>query len=259
MYVKMVKRALLETDKRLLGKFLWIMGVRGIRSVLKHQRRLKRGEFFPPFLYVAVTNTCNLRCQGCWIDVSAKQERISVDAMTRMIADAQKLGNAFFGIVGGEPFAHPELLEIFERHPDCYFQVFTNGQLITNPIAERLRQLGNVTPLVSIEGSHVVSDQRRGRPDVFSKSMQGLQHCLNHKLLTGVCTSVCRSNIDDLVTEDWLDRLIAMGVVYTWFHVYRPVGPKPFPELRLSPDQQLPRRRLAVQMRGLKPSAILDA
>jgi MoaA/NifB/PqqE/SkfB family radical SAM enzyme len=38
-------------------------------------------------------------------------------------------------------------------HPDCYFQVFTNGQLITDDIAQQLARLGNVTPLISIEGS----------------------------------------------------------------------------------------------------------
>src|SRR5579884_2801603 len=42
----------------------------------RHKRRLKRGEFFPPFLYVSIINSCNLRCQGCWVDVAAKQEII---------------------------------------------------------------------------------------------------------------------------------------------------------------------------------------
>ncbi|MEC9010467.1 MAG: hypothetical protein VX877_14475, partial [Planctomycetota bacterium] len=48
MYLKMAKRFLLETDKRLAWKFFRIMGVGGVRSVLKYRRRLKRGEFFPP-------------------------------------------------------------------------------------------------------------------------------------------------------------------------------------------------------------------
>ena len=259
MYIQMAKRAILETDKRLLWKFLWRMGLRAPWSVLKHKRRMKRGEFFPPFFYVAVTNTCNLRCQGCWMDVTAKQERVSLDAMTRLITEAQQMGNVFFGLVGGEPLLHPELMQIFERHPDCYFQVFTNGHFLTDDVAKELRRFGNVTPLVSIEGSKLISDQRRGRTEVYDKSIQGLQNCLNNKLLTGVCTSVCKTNIDDLVTEAWVDRLIEMGVFYTWFHVYRPVGPNPCPELALSPEQQLRVRRFVVQMRATKPIAIIDA
>ena len=62
MYLKMAKRFLLETDKRLAWKFFRIMGLGGVRSVLKYRSRLKRGEFFPPFLYVSIINSCNLRC-----------------------------------------------------------------------------------------------------------------------------------------------------------------------------------------------------
>ena len=74
MYLRMAKRVLLETDKRLVAKFLWNMGVKGTLSVVKYKRRMKAGKFFPPFLYVSVINSCNLRCQGCWVDVAAKQD-----------------------------------------------------------------------------------------------------------------------------------------------------------------------------------------
>src|SRR5262244_453823 len=141
MLLKMAKRLLLETDKRLHWKLAWNMGWKGMLSVERHKRRLKRGEYFPPFLYVSIINSCNLRCQGCWVDVAAKQETIKPDAMHRLIREAKAMGNVFFGIVGGEPFMHPQLLDMLAAHPDCYFQVFTNGQFITNDVAQRLRQL----------------------------------------------------------------------------------------------------------------------
>ena len=31
----------------------------------------------PPFLYISITNACNLRCQGCWVDVDKPQHLIS--------------------------------------------------------------------------------------------------------------------------------------------------------------------------------------
>src|SRR5687768_9284490 len=107
MYLKMAKRVLLETDKRLLWKLAYNFGYKGMRAVQKHKSRLRRGEFFPPFLYISVVNSCNLRCQGCWVDVAAKQQTIDAAAMHRMIGEAQQMGNAFFGILGGEPFMHP--------------------------------------------------------------------------------------------------------------------------------------------------------
>ncbi len=111
------------------------------------------------------------------------------------------MGNVFFGIVGGEPFLHPELLDMLAAHPDCYFQIFTHGQFITRDIAKRMRELGNVSPLISVEGTATVSDERRGRTDVLSKTMQGLQNCLDEKVFTGVCTSLCQTNFADLMTE----------------------------------------------------------
>lgn len=258
MYLRLAKRLLLETDKRLLVKLVWNFALKGVWSVQKHKARLKRGEFFPPFLYVSIINSCNLRCQGCWVDVSAKQARIEPAAMNRLIAEAKAMGNSFFGILGGEPFMHPEILEILGNHRDCYFQVFTNGHFITDDVAKKLREFGNVTPLISVEGNEIVSDERRGRERVYNQTMQGLESCLKHKVMTGVCTSLCQTNFD-LLSEKWLDRLIEMGVLYTWFHIYRPVGPDAKPELSLTPEQQLECRRFVVEMRAKKPIVIIDA
>lgn len=259
MYLKMAHRLLWETDKRLLANFAWNFGWRGMLSVQRFKRRLKRGEYFPPFLYISMLNSCNLRCQGCWVDVAAKQEKIPEEAMHRLIHEAVEAGNSFFGILGGEPFMHKELLDILGQHPDCYFQIFTNGQLITPEIAGRMREMGNVTPLVSVEGTEIVSDQRRGKKDVLSRTLNGLQNCLDARLLTGVSTSLCKTNFEDLLQESWLDRLIEMGVMYAWYHTYRPVGPEPNPDLALTPQQQRQVRRFVVEMRCRKPIALIDA
>lgn len=259
MYLRMAKRLLWETDKRLLWKLAYQAGWKGLRSVQKHKRRLKCGEFFPPFLYISIINSCNLRCQGCWVDVGSKQTKIDIESLHRTVNQAKAMGNAFFGILGGEPFMHKELLDFLEGQPDVYFQVFTNGHFITDEVAQRLRKMGNVTPLISVEGSEIVSDERRGRPEVFNQTMQGIQNCLNHKVFTGVCTSVCRTNIDDLVSDRWVDSLIEMGVMYCWFHVYRPMGPEPKPELALEPDQLRRVRQFVVDTRATKPIIVIDA
>jgi len=259
MWLKMAKRVLLETDKRLLWKLGWNMGFKGAISVLRHKSRLKRGEYFPPFLYVSIINSCNLRCQGCWVDVAAKQQTITVEAFGELVREAKQMGNVFFGIVGGEPFMHPQIFELLEAHPDCYFQIFTNGHFITDAKAKRLRKMGNVTVLISVEGTEIISDQRRGRADVLSKTMQGLHNCLNNRVMTGVCTSICTTNIDDLLREEWIDRLVEMGVLYTWFHVYRPMGTKPNMDLCLTKEMALRVRQFVVDMRVAKPIVIIDA
>jgi len=258
MLLQLLRRLLTESDKRLLWKLAWNMGWKGMLSVQRHKARLRRGEVFPPFFYVSIINSCNLRCQGCWVDVAAKMEAMAPEAFHTMVRQAQDMGNVYFGIVGGEPFMHPHLFELLEPHADCYFQVFTNGHFITDEKAQRLRAMGNVTPLISIEGTELVSDERRGRKGVLSKSLQGVQTSIRNKLFTGVCTSLCQTNFNDLLNERWIDRLIDLGVMYTWFHVYRPMGPDANPELSLTPAQQKEARQFVVEMRAKKPIIIID-
>jgi MoaA/NifB/PqqE/SkfB family radical SAM enzyme len=258
MIFTLARRMLSEVEPRLLWKFAFNFGFKGMISVERFKSRLRRGVHFPPFLYISVINSCNLKCQGCWVDVQSPRKMIDKPTLNRVIRDAKRKGNSYFGILGGEPFIHPDLLDIFDAHPDCYFQVFTNGQLITEAVAKRLRIAGNVTPLISVEGTSTVSDERRGRLNVLNRTMMGLANCKAEGLITGVATSVCQTNIDDLLSEAWLKRLIELGVHYAWFHTYRPVGPEPSFQLALTPEQILKVRRFVVEMRSKHPIAIVD-
>ncbi|MHC5064094.1 MAG: radical SAM protein [Planctomycetota bacterium] len=255
----MASRMLRSTDKRLLWKFAYNFGFKGMLSVQRFKRRLKKGQVFPPFLYISITNTCNLRCQGCWVDVTKPRQVIEFDDLDKLITNAKKHGNRFFGILGGEPFLHPELMRVLEAHPDCYFQIFTNGHFITDEVAADLRRIGNASPLISIEGTEIISDERRKGKRVLEKTMAGIEACIRNRLITGIASSVCASNFKDLVQEKWVDRLIEIGVHYAWFHTYRPVGPDANPDLALTPEQVIATRQFVVRMRNEKPIAFVDA
>ncbi|NNE93606.1 MAG: radical SAM protein [Verrucomicrobiales bacterium] len=252
-------RILKTADTRHLAKFMWNFGVKGVRSVNLFKKRMKEGIYFPPFIYISVLNSCNLRCQGCWVDVDKPQVKIDLENLNAIVNDAKQHGNSFFGILGGEPMMHPDLFDFFAQHPDCFFQLFTNGQMITEKKAKQLRQLGNVTPLISIEGTEVVANERRGGKDVLNRTLRGLDNCLENKILTGVATSLCQTNIDDLLTEKWLRTLIDRGVHYAWYHTYRPVGPQIHEELALTPEQARKVRQFVVDMRVKLPLGIIDA
>ena len=252
-------RTMRSTDARLIWKFAYNFGYKGVRSVQRFKQRLRQGVTFPPFLYISITNSCNLRCQGCWVDVDKPQHLISFDDMNNLINNAKQHGNSFFGILGGEPFMHPDLIRILKAHPDCFFQIFTNGHHITDQMASQLHEAGNATPLISVEGTASISDTRRGRANVLNRTLEGIRASVRHGLITGVATSVCQTNIDDLVREKWIDELITMGVHYCWFHTYRVVGPVPNPQLALTPEQVLKVRRFVMDMRNRKPIGLIDA
>jgi len=257
---------LTEPDKRLLWKFVYNMGWKGMRAVNRFEKRMKKGEdTFPAFLMISVTNDCNLHCQGCWVTPSKPPVNMPPGTLDRIISEAKTKGSYFFGILGGEPLMYGDagagsaLFDVLARHPDCYFQVFTNGTLLTDDIARRMRQLGNVSPLVSIEGLEEVSDERRGGTGVYRRAIDGVRACCGERLITGVATSVCASNFDDLVSDKFVGDLVGMGVLYVWYYIFRPVGPDPSPGLALTEEQILALRRFIVDSRARHPIMIIDA
>jgi MoaA/NifB/PqqE/SkfB family radical SAM enzyme len=259
MITQLGRRMMIETDKRLLAKFIFNFGWKGMRAVRRFRKRVRRGEYFPAFLFLSVTNKCNLNCQGCWVTSTNPAQQLTPETMDRIISQSKRQGTYFFGILGGEPLMHHGIFDLLHNHPDCYFLLFTNGTLITDETAKKMHRLGNVSPLISIEGKEVVSDQRRGGSQVYSRTMHGLSHCRNHHLITGVATSVCKSNIDDLASEPFIHELIKLKVHYLWYYIYRPVGPNPSPELALSQEEVLALRRFMVDIRKKVPLLVVDS
>ena len=251
-------RVLKQVDKRLLWKASYNLGWKAMRAINKYKKRIKKGELFPAFLMISVTNQCNLKCQGCWVSIDNSSKGMNPDTLNNIIIASKNKGSYFFGILGGEPVMYPHLIDVLEKHPDCYFQLFTNGTLLTDDVAKKLRKLGNVSPLISIEGLEDVSDIRRGANRVYDRSMNGIDACLRNKLLTGVATSVCKSNFNDLVSEEFVDKCVKKGVHYLWYYIYRPVGPNPCNELALSEEEILKLREFIVNIRTKAPIMVID-
>ncbi len=259
MILQLARRMLTEPDPRLIRRFAVNAGWKGMRALRRLRRTPPGAGLVPPFLFISLTNDCNLSCQGCWVTPSKPPTAIPPETLDRLITQWQHRGSSFFGLLGGEPLLHPGLFDVIARHPEAYFQLFTNGTLLTDAVAARLRELGNVTPLISIEGRDAAGDERRGGRGVFGRAMEALDHCRRHRLITGVATSVCRTNIDDLACEEFLRELIGHGVHYAWYYIYRPVGPRPTPEIALDADGVLRLRRFLVDVRARVPIMVVDA
>ncbi|MCY1635236.1 radical SAM protein [Marinifilum sp. D737] len=251
-------RILRTVDLKLLWKLGYNLGFKGMKAVAKHKKRLKKGELYPAFMMISVTDNCNLNCQGCWVTINNTSKGMDVETLENIINSSKKKGSYFFGLLGGEPLMYPQLFDVIERHSDCYFQMFTNGTLLTDEVAQRLRKLGNVSPLISVEGLQDVSDIRRGAKNVYGRTMTGIDSAINNKLFTGVATSVCKSNFKDLVSEEFVNSCIKKGIHYLWYYIYRPVGERPTTELALSEKEILELRQFMVDIRVKAPLMIID-
>jgi MoaA/NifB/PqqE/SkfB family radical SAM enzyme len=254
-----ILKNILRTDSKCRRKFIYNFGWKGLRGFSKFQKRKKRGEMFPAFQFISVTNDCNLKCQGCWVTKGEKSESLDIDKVNQIIIECKKYGSYFFGILGGEPLMYKSLLDIFKLHPDCYFQLFTNGTLLTDKVAEELRKCANVTPLISFEGNETVADVRRGGNHVYQRTLQAVVTATDHRLVTGVAVSVCKSNIEMALSDEFISMLHDQGVIYLWYYIYRPSGENPCYDLALSQEEILRLRSFLVDGRGKYPIVLIDS
>ena len=255
---KNVWRIARNSTPKALWKILYNFCWRNYRNMAAFERRQAKGEpFFPAFVMISVTETCNLRCSGCWVSPNGRKQ-LSTEQLNGIIEQSKAQGSYFFGILGGEPLMYKGLWEVLERHSDCYFQLFTNATLITDDIAERMRRLGNITPLISIEGLKEESDARRGRDNVYERTLAGLRACRKAKLIFGVAASIGRSNYDELVSRKHIEDMAREGAAYLWYYIYRPVGNNPIIENALSKEQIRDFRVFLSEQRVDAPLFIID-
>jgi len=249
----------ISADRKCRRKFLVNMGWKGFLGFRKYRRRLKNGFLFPAFQFISITYDCNLRCQGCWVTADGTPDYMPLEKINSVIEAGKRHGSYFNGILGGEPLMHPDLMEIFRAHPDCYFQLFTNGTMLTRQTASELRSLGNITPLISFEGDEVVADTRRGGHNIFNRTMEAIRNAVSEKLITGVAVSVCKSNIDMALSDEFVNMLHDMGVLYLWYYIYRPAGSNPSYELALDQDEICRLREFLVEGRNRFPMVLIDS
>ena len=249
----------IKSDPKCRKKFLINMGWRGAMGFMKFRRRKKKGKLFPAFQFISITNDCNLKCQGCWVSNEGPKKYMQFDKINSIIESAKKQGSYFFGILGGEPFMHKDLTEIFKTHADSYFQLFTNGTLFTEHLASQLRDFGNVTILISLEGDENVADIRRGGHNVYDRTLKAIQTATSAGLITGVAISVCKSNIEMALSEEFVYKLHDLGVLYIWYYIYRPAGSKPNYDLALNSADIFRLRKFLVGGRTKFPMVLIDS
>lgn len=253
----MIKQ-ILHTDRRCLKKFATNLIFKGARSLKRYNNGLKSGQFFPAFHFISVTDECNLNCQGCWVTGKSEKKSLSPEKLDQIITEVKQKQSYFFGILGGEPLMYKPLFEIFRKHNDCYFQLFTNGTLLHADVAEELRKCANVTPLISFEGDVSVADIRRGGSRVFEKTSNAIDISTKTGLITGVAISVCKSNFEMALSHEFIQSLVDKRVSYLWYYIYRPVGNNAMVELALDPEQINQLRKHIVHARTKYSLAIID-
>jgi len=237
-----ISQATFDKAASVLGKDLLVE--KGLRLRKAQEFVKKYGFAQPSFLLISPTHGCNLHCVGCYADSDEKVQKLDYDIFDRMVTEAYDYwGNQFIVISGGEPLSYRSqgktLLDIAESHPNMYFMFYTNGTLITPEIARRMANLGNIIPMVSLEGWREKTDARRGK-GVFDKAMAALDLMYEEGVIYGVSLTATKENCEEILSEEFIDFLFdEKHVRIAWIFHYLPIGRSYTLELMPTPEQRI--------------------
>ena len=198
----------------------------------------------PTFVLISPTKRCNLRCIGCYASSSsANAEKLDYEIVDRILTEKKKLWGSHFTVIsGGEPLMWKsngkDLIDIVAKHRDQYFLMYTNGTLIDEKMAQRMAEVGNITPAISVEGFEEETDARRGR-GVHKRILRAFENLRNSGVPFGISITATRQNAELILSDEFMDFYFEQqGAVYGWIFQYMPIGRSYTLDLMVTPEQR---------------------
>lgn len=213
------------------------------------------------YLFLEITQRCNLQCRHCGSDCSAKAHPnelsagewvAQLDAIARDVDVKQLL----LVLTGGEPFCAPhlpQLLDAIKRH-GMAFGMVTNGYALD---ARRLQQVvaaGCQSITISLDGLQESHDWLRGVDGSFARAVRAVELCTAGKSLPffDVVTCVGPRNLHEL---GQVEELLRARHVPHWrlFCIFPRGRAKGDAELLLTDDQASAMFRFIAERRRVSP------
>jgi MoaA/NifB/PqqE/SkfB family radical SAM enzyme len=198
----------------------------------------------PGFLVISPGKACNLRCPDCYADSATEKNALDYDILSRIVREAkEKWSIPFFTLTGGEPLFYRNkgkgVLDLCAENQDCMFLMYTNGFLINRKVAERMAEVGNITPAVSVEGMRERTDARRGK-GAFDRVLAAIHEMQRAGVPFGLSLTASSRNADELLDDEFVDFFFGrQRAAYAWIFHYMPMGRNPNPDVMPTPEQRM--------------------
>jgi radical SAM protein with 4Fe4S-binding SPASM domain len=170
---------------------------------------LRLGRDRKPIVVWNSTPSCNLRCVHCYYsaEMENNQEMLSTAEAQAMIDGLVAFGVPVLLFSGGEPLLRADLFELGAYARACGLRtvISTNGTLIDQAVAGRIRDAGFSYVGISLDGMAEVNDRFRGVSGAFERALQGIRHCTEAGVKAGLRLTLNQHNFRDL--PDILDLL----------------------------------------------------
>lgn len=145
---------------------------------------------------IGLSEYCNLKCQMC----RRPSEAIFMDKnyCMNVLSEAAEIGVQTISFSGGEPFVHPDVMEILEHGfgLGLKVQLVTNGTLLNPRKLAALERLDCMT--VSVDGLEEVHDRIRGQQGAFRRTEKALRMLAESPVCWGTNTVMQRDNAHQL-------------------------------------------------------------
>jgi 12,18-didecarboxysiroheme deacetylase len=178
-----------------------------------------------PVMVWNVTRRCNLKCVHCYAqaDASAAPNELTQAEGLALLDDLKTFGVPVVLFSGGEPLMRPDLFELVSHTVAAGMRavISTNGTLITQELALRLKDLGLSYVGISLDGIEPTHDRFRGKKGSFAAAMAGVRRCQEVGLKVGLRFTLNRANfqevpaIFDLVEAYNIPRICFYHLVHT--------------------------------------------
>lgn len=241
-------------DKLIKNLFInaFVTGINSRRKYLEEE-----GWQPPQFVVISPTMRCNLKCPGCYAGSYEQDEGLPTELIDRILTECKEFGSYFNVMSGGEVFTRKDIFDVWKKHSDMYFQVYTNGTMITEKVAERLAKLGNIAPMVSIEGWERETDERRGK-GTWDKVMKAFDYMRERRMVFGASITETRENMETIASYEFIDMLLEKGCMVIWYFQYIPIGRCASFDIMPTPEQRDWLRRRLKDVRETRPIFIGD-
>jgi len=248
-----------ETDPKMVQKLVRNFVVNsGWYGGAKAYEITKKGEFnVPYFLLIDPTENCNYNCIGCWAGSYKQHKQMNFETFDRVLTQAKELGMYFTVVSGGEPTLYLPLFDIFKKHSDMAFMFYTNGSMINEAFAQKLKEAGNAVPCISLEGFKEKTDWRRGF-GAWDKVMSAMDNLKKAGVLFGYSVTETKNNVEEVLGDEFVDFMINKGAKIAWYFQYIPTGRDPDVKLMLTPQQRMFSYNRIHSIRATKPLFAAD-
>jgi radical SAM protein with 4Fe4S-binding SPASM domain len=197
----------------------------------------------PPKFTFALTETCNLECRHCYADCKkpGKRAELSTAEWFDLIDYLAANGVIQTYIEGGEPLHRPDIFRILRKAAGKMMTLMrTNGTLVDDPTARRLKRSGVGHVLVDLMGAcQETHDWFAGVPGSFALATAGVKHLVDAGIKTDVLTILNRRNAGEI--QAILDLAHDLGAQRVGVLRLYPLGraKRAWHELALSLDEQM--------------------